>query len=65
MENSSMKAFIVLADFEDEVIFVKERSSSGLSQQLKSPPKMRKYEDMSGNLEKSCLKKSALSHLGA
>lgn len=50
--NSSMKILIALAEPKVVVTVVEERSRSGLSQQFKSPPKIRKCEDISGNLEK-------------
>jgi len=65
IENSSMRILITLADLEVAVVLVEERSNTALSQQLKSPPKIRKCEDISGKSEKSCLKNSGLSQLGA
>lgn len=65
IEKFSIKSLITLADFESAAALLEERSRSGFNQQLKSPPKMSKWEDMSRRAEKSFLKNSVSSQFGA
>lgn len=64
IENSTMNVLITMVNLEVVVVLVDERSNSELNQQLKSRPKIRKCEDISGKSEKSCLKKSEFLQLG-
>lgn len=62
--SSSIQDGITQADFEGQLCLREERSRSGLSQQLKSPLKTIKYEEVSGSEENKRLKNLSSSQLG-
>lgn len=64
MPHCSLKDWITLADLEDIQFRVEERPSLESSQQLKSHPKIRKCEDISGRAENKVLKNASSSQFG-